>query len=80
MIQGALFFNPSSERMDIRCGLESYYGGLLWGETMDVLLDGKWSPTRIELYDSWYLVGFDTDNFEILILRILFYLLVLIGT
>ncbi len=70
MKQGALFYDPRSERMDIRFGLESYYGGLHCGETMDVLLDGKWFSTRIELNDKWYLVGIDTDNIENLIVRI----------
>ena len=37
---------------------------------MDVLLDGKWVPTRIELGDDWYLVGIKTDNLSGLVVRI----------
>lgn len=70
MKQGSLFYDPESGRMDIRFGLENYYGGLHCGECMDVLLDGKWTPTRIEMYDNWYLVGIKTDNLVGLVVRI----------
>lgn len=68
--QGTLFYDPVSERMDIRFGLESYYGGLHCGTGMDVLIDGEWVPTRIELSDDWYLVGIKTDKIEGLVVRI----------
>lgn len=68
--QGSLFYDPASRRMDIRFGLESYYGGLHCGTGMDVLIDGKWVPTRIELSDDWYLVGIKTDKIEGLVVRI----------
>ena len=42
---------------DIRFGLEEYYGGLHCGTTMDVLVQNRWIPTRIEMADDWYLVG-----------------------
>lgn len=70
MKQGSLIYDPESGRMDIRFGLENYYGGLHCGECMDVLLDGKWTPTRIEMYDDWYLVGIKTDNLVGLVVRI----------
>lgn len=70
MKQGSLIYDPESGRMDIRFGLENYYGGLHCGECMDVLLDGKWTPTRIEMYDNWYLVGIKTDNLVGLVVRI----------
>lgn len=70
MKQGSLIYDPESGRMDIRFGLEDYYGGLHCGECMDVLLDGKWIPTRIEMYDEWYLVGIKTDDLIGLVVRI----------
>lgn len=45
-------------------------GGLHCGTGMDVLIDGEWIPTRIELSDDWYLVGIKTDKIEGLVVRI----------
>ncbi len=60
---GSLIYDESMERMDIRFGLEEYYGGLHCGEGMEVMIDGKWIPTRIEVDTKrkWYLVGVDAD-------------------
>ncbi len=55
MKQGNLIYDPSSGRMDIRFGLDDYYGGLHCGTCMDVFVNGSWQPTRIELADDWYL-------------------------
>ena len=55
--QGVLVYDFQQERIDIRFGLEEYYGGLHCGETLDVLIDGKWIPTRIEKAADWFLVG-----------------------
>ena len=70
MKQGALLYNPTNNRMDIRFNLEDYYGGLHCGTWMEVLLDKKWVPTRIEFGDQWYLVGIETDQLPGLIVRI----------
>lgn len=70
MKQGALLYNPTNNRMDIRFNLENYYGGLHCGTGMDVLIDGKWMPTRIEFDGRWYLVGIETDQLPGLIVRI----------
>ena len=61
---GCLIYNEESGRMDIRFGLEKYYGGLHCGEGMEVMVDGKWIHTRIEMdiNSKWYLVGVDTDS------------------
>ena len=48
--------------MDIRFGLEDYYGGLHCGETMEVFVKNKWIPTRIEFGQDWYLVGIRTAS------------------
>ncbi len=61
---GSLIYDDRSERMDIRFGLEEYYGGLHCGEGMEVMINGKWIRTRIEMdiNSKWYLVGVDADS------------------
>lgn len=49
MREGVLVYDERSERMDIRFGMEEYYGGLHCGECMEVELDKEWVPTRIEM-------------------------------
>ena len=70
MRQGALTLDAQTGRMDIRFDLENYYGGLQCGERLDILINGEWVPTRIEMGDGWYLVGIKTDSLEGLIVRI----------
>ena len=60
MKSGVLVYDRENERMDIRFGLENYYGGLHCGTTFD----------RIELGRAWYLVGIKTSNLEGLRVRI----------
>ena len=55
--------------MDIRFGLEDYYGGLHCGETMEMFVNNKWIPTRIELDQDWYLVGIRTASINGLCVR-----------
>ena len=57
MKQGALIFDEQADRYDIRFDLADYYGGLHCGETFDVMVGGRWKPTRIEMAEDWYLVG-----------------------
>lgn len=68
--KGNLIYDSESGRMDIRFGMEEYYGGLHCGECMDVLVDDKWVPTRIEMGEGWYLVGIHTDQLAGLTVRI----------
>ena len=56
MKQGALIFDEQTDRYDIRFDLADYYGGLHCGETFDVMVGGRWRPTRIEMAENWYLV------------------------
>ena len=70
MRQGALTLDAQTGRMDIRFDLENYYGGLQCGEGLDILINGEWVPTRIEMGDGWYLAGIKTDHLEGLIVRI----------
>lgn len=51
MKQGALIFDEQTDRYDIRFDLADYYGGLHCGECFDVVIGGKWRPTRIEMAD-----------------------------
>lgn len=67
MRQGALTLDAQTGRMDIRFDLENYYGGLHCGDCLDILINGKWVPTRIEMGDGWYLTGIKADNLEGLI-------------
>lgn len=59
MKQGALIFDETIDRYDIRFDLTDYYGGLHCGDCFDVMISGKWKPTRIEMNmeQEWYLVG-----------------------
>ena len=61
---GSLVYDEGSKRMDIRFGLEEYYGGLHCGEGMEVMIDGKWIRTRIEMdiNSKWYLVSVHADS------------------
>lgn len=62
MREGTLVYDEYSGRIDVRFGLEDYYGGLHCGDCMDVSLDNEWIPTRIEMGDDWYLVGVKTES------------------
>lgn len=70
MRKGTMIYDAESGRMDIRFGLEEYYGGLHCGECMDVRIGKQWIPTRIEMGDDWYLVGIRTGRLEGLQVRI----------
>lgn len=59
---GALVYDEETDSIDVRFGLGDYYGGLHCGETMEVLIDGQWIPTRIEKSSVWYLVGIKTKT------------------
>lgn len=62
MRQGVLIYDHDTDRMDIRFDLDDYYGGLHCGTSMEVFVNNKWVPTRIEINDQWYLVGIKTGN------------------
>ena len=68
--QGVLVPDGEWDRIDIRFGIDDYYGGLHCGTTMDVLIDGQWIPTRIEKGNDWYLVGIKTKSLPGLQVRI----------
>lgn len=68
--QGALIYDPEVDRMDIRFDPLDYYGGLHCGDTLEVLINNKWFPTRIEMGSFWYLVGIKISDLNGLIVRI----------
>ena len=71
MKQGALIFDETADRYDIRFDLADYYGGLHCGECMEVFAGGgKWKPTRIEYGENWYLVGVRSEGLNGLRVRI----------
>ena len=59
---GALIFDETADRYDIRFDVNDYYGGLHCGDCMEVFVRGKWKPTRMEYGDNWYLVGIRADR------------------
>ena len=70
MKQGALIFDDQADLYDILFDLEDYYGVLHCGETFDVMVGGRWKPTRIEMAEDWYLVGIRADDLSGLRVRI----------
>lgn len=68
--QGVLVLSMNTGRMDIRFGLDDFYGGLHCGTQLDALIEGEWIPTRIEMADDWFLVGINTKNIAGLTVRI----------
>ena len=67
---GALVYDAAIDRMDIRYGLNRFNGGLHCGEQLEVLVNGRWLPTRIEKDKDWYLVGIKTESLIGLLVRI----------
>lgn len=62
MKNGVLFFNQETRRYDIRFDFDDCYGGLHCGDCLEVLINGEWKFTRIEMNEKWYLVGIKMDN------------------
>lgn len=53
---GTLRYDAHRDRMDIVFP-RGNYGGLHCGECFEVLVNGEWVPTRIEMSNEWFLVG-----------------------
>lgn len=69
--RGALCYDEDTERYDIRFDVDAYYGGLHCGDCFDVMIGGRWKPTRIEMGQrGWYLVGVATNECSGLLVRI----------
>jgi len=54
--RGYLSWNSGTQRIRVRFD-DGDDIDLHCGMTMDALVDGKWTPTRIEFRAEWYLVG-----------------------
>ena len=67
---GALIFDETADRYDIRFDIADYYGGLHCGECMDVFTGGKRKQNRIEKRDDWYHVGISAVDLNGLRVRI----------
>lgn len=68
--QGVLVQNEENGRMRVRFAVDDYSQDLTRGTHMDVLINGEWTPTRIEMYDRWILIGIKTRDINGLIVRI----------
>ncbi len=68
--QGTLVYDPGSRRMDIRFDPDHYCGGLHCGQSFEVFVNGRWTPTRIEMGEDWYLVDVPTRDLVGLRVRI----------
>lgn len=60
--QGTLIYDTKAQRMDIRFDLDNYCGGLCCGHCFEVFVNGRWTPTRIEMAEDWYLVDVPTRD------------------
>ena len=67
---GALIFDETADRYDIRFDVNDYSGGLHCGACMEVFERGKSQPTRMEYGDNWYLVGIRATDLSGLRVRI----------
>ncbi len=57
---GTITYNPYYGRYDVCFPDGTTAGGLHGGECFEILVNGRWIPTRIEMdvmYGFWYLVG-----------------------
>ena len=51
---GALIFDETADRYDIRFDVNDYYGGLHCGDCMEVFVRGKYSGTAASKTDEGY--------------------------
>lgn len=65
-----LVYRKKYDRMFVRSSLQSFQGPLHCGQTLEVLIDNQWVPTRLEYGRRWFLVGIDTMDINGLIVKI----------
>lgn len=56
---GTTVYDTNQDRIDIRFTNGETYGGIHCGECLDILLNGEWISTRIEMEQKWFLVGLE---------------------
>ena len=59
MTEGRLYYNTGNQRYGLMSHGEWHIEGFHCGMTLEVHIDGRWVPTRIEMTadEEWYLVG-----------------------
>ena len=55
---------------DIKTGEDLPCTNTVCKTTFDVMMGGRWRPTRIEMAENWYLVGIHADDLSGLRVRI----------
>lgn len=70
--EGKLGYNPRNKRYGLLVSDLWEINGFHCGNQMQVLLDGEWTDTRIEMdmQERWYLVGTDKKGKELEGLRV----------
>lgn len=68
--EGVLVEEEETGRIDVRFGLDDYFGGLRHGTRLEVFVDGEWVQTKIEMKDGWRLTGIPTDQLPGLIVKL----------
>lgn len=58
-MEGRLYFNSETQRYGLRAGAVWVVDGFHCGEPLEVMIDGTWVKTRIEVDagGNWYLAG-----------------------
>lgn len=58
MTEGRLSYNQANDRYGLLVGDLWHHDGLHCGDTLEVMVDGAWTPCRMEMDSGiWYLVG-----------------------
>lgn len=58
MTEGRLSYNPEQDRYGLLVGDLWHHPGLHCGESLEVDVDGTWTPCRMEMDGGiWYLIG-----------------------
>ncbi len=71
MKEGVLFYNQENGRIGISFDDGMSDDGLHCGKAMEVKIDGKWIPARIEMNKKqWYLVGITVESLRALRVRV----------
>ena len=56
MIEGRLYYNADQGRYGLMSHGKWVVEGFHCGDLLDVLVDGRWIQTRVEMAEDWYLV------------------------
>ena len=54
---GRLKFNPGNDRYGIWWDNDWFHSGLHCGECLEVMLEGCWVQTRVEMAEGFFLIG-----------------------